>query len=390
MEPLEQLSRILSPQGILTVTTGGGEMARFLTARYGSCADGRVQAAWRADLNRIADARVVILGVPVDLAGFEKGQGKGPIGIRGQLLAEEGLYPALAEAGVVDVGDCRNHPLLAHDELLNQATIERVRRARWGDSGGDLPVAPLGILERALTCIWTLNPEARVVLLGGDHGLSWMPFRVMERLGRNPGRDLGIVHFDAHTDLLTERDGVAISFATWAHHANVLIGRGGRLQQLGIRVSGRDRAHWEASGALRQFWAPEVLRRGPAPVAAEVVTNLQAAGVRRVWISNDIDGTDPRWAAATGTAEPGGLHPAHVQAVIDAVGAAFEVVGGDVVEVAPTLKGHIPGEPARTLRTAAVYLLHQVDACLGASRFAHRLALPEPAPADPPLAPAWV
>jgi agmatinase len=220
------------------------------------------------------------------------------------------------------------------------------------------------------------------MLLGGDHGLSWMPFRVIERLRRNESRDLGIVHFDAHTDLLPERDGIAISFATWAHHANALVGRGQRLQQLGIRVSGRSRAHWETTEEVRQFWAEELRARGEEQIAAEVVANLRAAGVRRVWISNDIDGTDPAWAAATGTREPGGMQPSAVIAVIRAVGAAFEVIGGDIVEVAPTLQGQIPGEPERTLRTASVFLLHQLDACLGTSKLGESLPLFAPLPAE--------
>lgn len=381
MDALDTLAQILLPQGIRTVTTGGNEMARFLETRYGTADADAVTRAWRADLSDIEGARVIVLGVPVDLAGFDKGQGKGPLGIRRELLVA-GLYPRLAGLGVVDIGDCRNHPLLVHDEMLNEATIARVRHARHGDGAGDLPVSPLSILERALSCIWQLNPAARVVLLGGDHGLSWMPFRVMESMGRNASRDLGILHFDAHTDLLAERDGLPISFATWAHHANALVGRGGRLQQVGIRTSGKPREFWEEREEVRQFWAREVRSRGADAIANEVVENLMRAGVRRVWISNDIDATDPSYAAATGTPEPGGLEPADVVRLIEAVAGAFEVIGGDVVEVAPTLRGGVPGEPARTLRTATVYLLHQIAACLGpgAGDLPRALALPDPGP----------
>lgn len=377
--PLDVLSKILAPQGILTVTTGTGEMATFLQQRYGSADATAVQLRWHEELRRIQDAEVVLLGVPIDTAGFDKGQGKGPLGLRLRMLAA-GVYERFPAENVVDIGDCRNHPLLVHDELLNEHTIESVRVARWGEASERLPVSPLSILERALTEIWHLNPNAKILLMGGDHGLSWMPFRVIEDMRRNLAQDLGILHFDAHTDLMSSRDGVDISFATWAHHANRLIGGGGRLQQVGIRISGRSKAHWEESHELRQYWASEVHQRGAVEVAEELVSNLHHAGVKRVWVSNDIDGTDPRWAAATGTLEPGGLAPQDVHIMISKVGASFEIIGGDVVEVAPPLRGHIPGEPVRTLDTAAGYLLAQLDACLGRHCFAD--ALPIPAPAD--------
>lgn len=377
----EILSKILAPQGILTVTTGAGDMATFLRRRYGTQEADEINGLWRADLERIRDARAVILGVPIDTAGFDKGQGKGPLGIRMRLLSA-GVYDDFPAAGVVDIGDCRNHPLLVHDELLNQDTLDSVRDARWGTREEPMPVAPLSILERALQEIWTLNPGARVLLLGGDHGLSWMPFRIMEAMNRNPDKDLGILHFDAHTDLMSARDGVSISFATWAHHANTLIGAQGRLQQVGIRISGKSKTHWETSHEVRQFWADEVQARGAAAVATELVQNLRSAGVRKVWISNDIDGTDPRWAASTGTLEPNGLTPADVHHIIAQVGAAFEVIGGDVVEVAPVLRGHIEGEPLRTLDTAAGYVLAQLDMCLGDSNLAPKIPVPAPAKED--------
>ena len=372
------LSKILAPQGILTVTTGAGDMATFLRLRYGTQDAEEIAGLWRADLDRIQDAKAVILGIPIDTAGFDKGQGKGPLGIRLRLLAA-GVYNAFAASGVVDIGDCRNHPLLVHDELLNENTLATVRSARWGDGDEALPVAPLSILERALHEIWTINPFVKVLLLGGDHGLSWMPFRVIEAMQRNENKDLGILHFDAHTDLMAARDGVAISFATWAHHANQLIGARGRLQQVGIRISGKSKAHWESNHELRQFWADEVATRGAAAVATELVQNLRNAGVKRVWISNDIDGTDPRWAASTGTLEPNGLTPMDVHHIISEVGNAFDVIGGDVVEVAPVLRGHIQGEPLRTLDTATGYLLAQLDMCLGDSNFASQVPIPAPA-----------
>ena len=75
-----------------------------------------------------------------------------------------------------------------------------------------------------------------------------------------------------------------------------------------------------------------------------------------MYVSNDIDGTDPKFAAATGTPEPDGLTPELVSGLTLRLGEYFPLIGGDLVEVAPPLAGEVEGEPERTLTTAGQYL----------------------------------
>ena len=91
----------------------------------------------------------------------------------------------------------------------------------------------------------------------------------------------------------------------------------------------------------------------------KVITLLRKADVTSVYFSNDIDGTDPSWAEATGTPEPGGLSPDWVLALIDRVGREIGLCAADCVEVAPPL-GSTPSGTDRTVTTAARY----VRACL--------------------------
>lgn len=372
--PIEVLERLLQPQGIKIVTTGADELGSFLEKRYGSLDSARIAERWRENLARIAQARVVFLGVPMDIgAGFERGAFKGPLGIRSQFLRAD-LYPQLEAAGVIDIGDVRVNPALLSDDMLDAKTIESVRRAR--DQVGDLPVSPLSILDRALLAIAEINPRARVHLLGGDHSMAMVSS--LHLAARFP--NLGVVDFDAHTDLLRERDGIRCSFATWAHHANEAIGRGGRLQQLGIRISGRTRAEWEHECEVRQYWCDEIEARGSTAIQDELCANLTRAGVTELYISNDVDGTDPRWVAATGTMVRGGMHPEFVSSTIAVLGERFQVVGADVAELAPPLKWHIPGEPARSNQMAAHYALVQCAALLGErGRFVDAMPIPAPA-----------
>ncbi len=389
MNALQTLGHILQPQGIKVVTTGADEIGRFLEQRYGTVDPAVIDARWRETLECLPRARVVLLGVPMDIgAGFERGAFKGPLGIRSQLLHVPGLYGRLEGAGVLDIGDVRVNPSLFTDDMLSQTTLEAVRAARWpagspgadGRASAELPVSPLSILERALELIAALAPESRVHLIGGDHSMSMISTGVLARSPANAGKTLGVVHFDAHTDLLAERDGIRCSFATWAHHANLAIGRGGRLQQLGTRISGRSREHWEATCEVRQFWADEINSRGAESILDELCGNLGRAGVRELYISNDVDGTDPRWVAATGTMVKGGMHPEFVSAAIDRLGRELQVVGADVAELAPPLKWHIRGEPARSNQTSAHYTLRQLEALLGRpGLFAGEILIPEPA-----------
>ncbi|MFO0728860.1 MAG: arginase family protein [Myxococcota bacterium] len=353
MSPLEELAKLLRPAGggIYTVSTGVAEQRAVQRRIYGAADDVEIEARWKEALARLPSAKAFILGVPSDIgAGFRRGASFGPQALRGALLdRRSSLY---RDPSIVDVGDVFCVPQLLDDEMLSPAQLTASRRAIYGDEDAR-PVSPLSIASRALTLIRTINPNARPIAIGGDHSIAWP---VVASVADAHPEPLGILHFDAHTDLLETRLGVRYCFATWAYHANQRIGRSGRLVQVGLRISSKTRAHWESTLGVRQYWMEEMRRRPLPEIAAEIVDGLRRAGVCGVYISNDIDGTDPLEAASTGTPEPNGLYRAEVLHLIQSIGQAFPVWGADLVEVAPTLIGHDAAEPDRTLETAASYL----------------------------------
>jgi agmatinase len=353
---VDRLCRLLRPAagGIYTVSTGTTEQKRLQQAIYRATSDEEVVARWREALARLPQAKLCILGVPSDVgAGFQRGANLGPQMIRRQLLVEGSVL--FADPWVVDLGDVLVVPQLLHDEMLSAEQLRRTRAAIHGPDAADepLPVSPLSVTEEALRLVRQIAPGCVPLVLGGDHSIGW-PVTAAVAAGRE--RELGILHFDAHTDLLAERLGVRYCFATWAWHANELVGRGRRLHQVGLRTSRRTRAEWERELDVRQYWMGEMRERPVDDVADEIIATMRAAGVRGVYISNDIDGTDPLFGAATGTPEPGGLAPETVERLITRVGAAFPVWASDLMEVAPPLGGHSPKEPRLTLRTAARYV----------------------------------
>jgi agmatinase len=360
-DPRARLLRLLRPAcgGIYTVSTGSSEQRRIQRRIYGAENDDQIVPRWHAALDRLAGAKVALLGVPSDVgAGFLRGANMGPQAIRRELCAAGSWLYSSPE--VVDLGDVLVVPQLLSDDMLAADQLARTRRAVYGDPGVDLPVSPLSVVEEVLRLVRRIAPHAAPLVLGGDHSVGWPSLAAVAE-GRE--HETGILHFDAHTDLMPERLGVRYCFATWAYHANERVGRGGRLVQVGLRVSRRSRADWERELDLRQYWMNEVRERPIEDIAAEIVARFRERGARGIYVSNDIDGTDPLFGLATGTPEPNGLEPGAVLALIRAVGAAFPIWGSDLVEVAPPLAGHSPREPENTLRTAASYVEQQARLC---------------------------
>ena len=367
MTAIEELALLLRPSGggVHLVSAGRDEQLAAQRKLYGVSSDEAVQSRFRDRLSRIGAARAVLLGVPSDVgAGYLRGANQGPLAIRTRLLEEDPAWLSRAGgSGLLDLGDVFVVPQLLHDDMLSGSQKDASRRALYPGlapgTAARLPVSPLSIAERALDLVLSLNPGAAPVLLGGDHSTAWPAVASLSRA--RPG--MGLVQVDAHTDLLEERLGVKYCFGTWSFHANDLLGRGGRLVQLGIRVSRHDRAHWESTLGVRQLWAKEILA-DPGAALDEAVRAVRVSGAKGVYLSNDVDGTDAAWADATGTPEPGGLEPDFVVELIRRLGRDVGLLGGDVMEVAPLL-ARTPGGADRTLGVAARYLRETVDAVLG-------------------------
>jgi agmatinase len=365
MKPVDELATLLRPPGggIHLVTTGREAQAALVRRLAGAGEDREVELRWRAELERLPGARAVLLGIPCDVgAGFRRGANLAPAAIRAHLLEQDpGWFDRVRAAGLVDLGDTFTVPQLLHDEMLSPAQLAACRRALYpGVTIADaLPVSPLSIAERAFRLALRTNPSLRLLTLGGDHSAAWPAVAALA--SARPG--FGVVQLDAHTDLLPERLGIRLCFATWSFHANELLGRGGRLVQVGLRASRHDRGHWEARLDVRQVWAAEV-RRDPGAALERVVALCRAAGVRAVYLSNDVDGLDPAFAPGTGTPEPDGLSLDFVLALIERLGREFELCGGDVMEVAPDLAATPEGR-VRTLDTAVACLRATVEAALG-------------------------
>lgn len=192
---------------------------------------------------------------------------------------------------------------------------------------GDLEL-PMGSTEMALDDI--SKHTAKIIedgklplMIGGEHLVTLGAFREIHK--RYP--DVQIIHFDAHTDLRDEYLGVHLSHACVMRRCHDLIGDD-RIHQFGIRSG--DREEWIFARQGHTFMHPFVLSD------IEYVTD----GIGKntpVYFTIDLDVLDASVLPGTGTPEAGGVSFNELRDAIVTVCKNLNVVGCDVVELAPTL-----------------------------------------------------
>ena len=188
--------------------------------------------------------------------------------------------------------------------------------------------ASIDIIEAAFDEI--LGHGCRPLALGGDHTITLPILRAMKK----KHRALGLVHIDAHADVNDEMCGERVTHGTPFRRAveEGLI-EGARVVQIGLRATGyaADDFDWPRAQGFRVVEAGDCWNRSLEPLMAEVREQL---GDGPTYISFDIDGLDPAFAPGTGTPEIGGLTSAQGLEIIRGC-RGLDVVGGDLVEVAP-------------------------------------------------------
>jgi agmatinase len=248
---------------------------------------------------------VAITGVPMDLAVSNRsGTRFGPRAIR--TVERVGPYNhALDCAPIYDlaVGDVGDVPFSGRYDLGQQhAEIEA-----WIGAMVAQGVVPLSV--------------------GGDHSMS---HPILRAVGRD--RPVGLIHIDAHSDTGGPFDGERFNHGAPFRNA-VLDGvlDPTRTIQIGLRGASEYLYEFATDSGMTCIHAEEVDLIG---IPAIIERARAVAGDGPIYISFDIDSLDPAFAPGTGTPEIGGLTTREVQAILRGL-KGLDVVGGDVVEVAP-------------------------------------------------------
>ena len=260
-------------------------------------------------LDEVERAAVKIVGVPFDAGvSYRPGARFGPQAIREASRLLRPYHPALdvepfAQVQVADAGDLAVNPF-------------------------DIAEAITAVEEGALALT---GDGARLVTLGGDHTIA-LP--LLRAAVARAGRPVALVHFDAHLDTWDTYFGAAFTHGTPFRRA---VEEGlldtDALSHVGTRgpLYARSDLDDDARFGFGIVSSADVYRRGADDVAAQLRERI---GARPVYVSVDIDVLDPAHAPGTGTPEAGGMTSRELLEILRGL-RGLDLVGGDVVEVAP-------------------------------------------------------
>ncbi|MEO1140600.1 MAG: agmatinase [Pseudomonadota bacterium] len=256
------------------------------------------------------DADVAILGAPFDFGTqWRPGARFGPRGVReastlfsfghaGAYDHEDDATYLPGDVRIVDIGDA---DIVHTDTVKSHANIEAGVRT-------------------------ILKAGALPVTIGGDHSVNIPCVNAFDDQG-----DIHILQIDAHLDFVDERHGVRHGHGNPMRRAaekSYVTG----LTQLGIRnVSSTAQEGYEDARARGSdiLSVRQVRALGPEATAARIPNGA------RIYITIDIDAFCPSIAPGTGTPSHGGFLYYDVLELLQQVAQRHEVVGIDLVEVAP-------------------------------------------------------
>ena len=164
------------------------------------------------------------------------------------------------------------------------------------------------------------------VMLGGEHTVTLGSVLAHH----NAYNNLSILQIDAHSDLRDSYEGSIYSHASvmkriYEFNKNVV--------QVGVRAQCKEESELIKKAKIKTFYMRDI--RGVESQKKwqnEVLRSLS----KNVYITFDVDGLDPSIIPATGTPEPGGLFWDETLDLIKLVGKKKNIVGFDIVELAPS------------------------------------------------------
>jgi len=164
-----------------------------------------------------------------------------------------------------------------------------------------------------------------VVTLGGEHSISTAPIQAHY----DSYEDLSILHFDAHSDLRLEYEGSKYSHASFAARVAEFTTD---ITQVGIRAQCKEEYEFIKEKGINTFYAYQMRNEGFTHILTEkIVSTLK----KNVYITFDVDYFDPSIMPSTGTPEPNGFYWDETLRLLKKVCAERNLVGFDVVELAP-------------------------------------------------------
>jgi len=245
--------------------------------------------------SELQSGEIAVLGIPFDkISSYKRGSSLAPLHIRQALFSDS--TNMWTEKGI-DLGEMLGWKLF-DDLVLSDADTETAFAA----------------IESTIHEL--LKKKARVIVLGGDHSIT---YPIICAYGREYNK-LSILQLDAHPDLYDELQGNRYSHA--CQFARIMEENlVQRLVQVGVRsITGHQREqakrfNVEIIEMIEKTKIAELLFTGP------------------VYLSLDLDCLDPAFAPGVSHHEPGGMTTRDVVEIIQNL--KGNLVGADIVELNP-------------------------------------------------------
>jgi agmatinase len=291
------------------------------------------------------DAHVVYLPVPWDVTtSYLTGTHKGP---RAIFDASEqidffdldfgeawklGLYMRPSPKNITAL----NKQMRPHAEKIINASESQVKKSKSLQN----TLAKVNAASEKLNQ-WVYNETKTLlkagkmpILVGGDHSTPYGAIKAYAEEFPN----LGILHFDAHSDTRFAYMGFEHSHASILYNVSKDMPKIKKFVQVGIRdFCQQEYDYTQQHNRFKVYFDRQLQQRlhqgeNFASIAKEIVSQLP----QDVYITIDIDGLDPRFCPHTGTPVPGGLDYHQFLTILRTLAESGKrLVGFDLVEVAP-------------------------------------------------------
>lgn len=182
-----------------------------------------------------------------------------------------------------------------------------------------------------------LQENKFVIALGGEHTISQaliVPYA--EKYS-----DLSIMHIDAHSDLRKDYLGNKFSHASVMARVCEYLDPN-RIVQVGIRAQCIEEAEFIKENGITTLYAHEIRAGKYRKIVKDWDDYVIEKLTENVYVTFDVDGFDPSIMPATGTPEPNGLLWQETMTLLRKLGKTKNIVGCDVVELAPIAELHHP------------------------------------------------
>jgi len=236
------------------------------------------------------------------------------------------------------------------------------------DCKGD-PETVLKRIENSVTRALSFN--AIPVLLGGEHTVTLGALRALKNHLAAPSgtthasysshpyhldalepQPFGIIQIDAHADLRDSYEGSRLSHACVMRRAVDELGI--PLFQLGVRAISSEEVSFRREQKIPFIDARELYLKG-------LPENLLPAEFpEKIYITLDVDGLDPSVIRATGTPVPGGIGWHDTLTLLEKSITGREVIGFDIVELAPVKGDHASDFAAAQLTYSVMGMIQRL------------------------------